>query len=310
MSGSSVVKHYSDLGQTVETGFPDVDEAFGVVTSIEFSPVKEEISDAPVATLAPSLVSAETSQCPYCNAQTESTHFSCSSCHAILTLSDIEAVLSNTNANFEVIQASLSSMESQWNQREFNVSELLHLAIGHFNLRSYELGFKYLQEASRLDPNNVILTGQLTAVAIRLDELRRQDQVPDTTPKGRFILVVDDSATVRKLIAGKLEKSGHKVVCAVDGVEGLACIAEALPDLVLLDIGMPRMDGYEVCREIRANPAARDLPVVMISGKDGFFDKVRGRMAGCTGYVTKPFGPETLMRALDTYLKREPATDN
>jgi len=78
----------------------------------------------------------------------------------------------------------------------------------------------------------------------------------------------------------------------------------------LLDIGMPRMDGYEVCREIRANPAARDLPVVMISGKDGFFDKVRGRMAGCTGYVTKPFGPETLMKALDTYLKREPETDN
>jgi twitching motility two-component system response regulator PilG len=62
------------------------------------------------------------------------------------------------------------------------------------------------------------------------------------------------------------------------------------------------MDGYEVCKQIRANPAARDLPVVMISGKDGFFDKVRGRMAGTTGYVTKPFGPETLMKALETYL--------
>jgi twitching motility two-component system response regulator PilG len=80
---------------------------------------------------------------------------------------------------------------------------------------------------------------------------------------------------------------------------------ESLPDLVLLDIAMPRMDGYEVCKQIRANPVAHDLPVVMISGKDGFFDKVRGRMAGTSGYVTKPFGPETLMKALETYLRPE-----
>jgi twitching motility two-component system response regulator PilG len=65
------------------------------------------------------------------------------------------------------------------------------------------------------------------------------------------------------------------------------------------------MDGYEVCKQIRSDPAGAALPVVMISGKDGFFDKVRGKMAGCTGYVTKPFGPETLMKALETYLLPE-----
>jgi len=90
----------------------------------------------------------------------------------------------------------------------------------------------------------------------------------------------------------------------VDGVEALACLEGNLPDLVLLDVNMPRMDGYEVCREIRSNPAAQNLPVVMISGKDGFFDKVWGRRAGTTGYVTKPFGPETLMKALETTLSR------
>ena len=97
----------------------------------------------------------------------------------------------------------------------------------------------------------------------------------------------------------------HNVVCAVDGVDGLEKIAEALPDIVFLDITMPRMDGYEVCKQIRSNPVAKDLPVVMISGKDGFFDKVRGRMAGSTGYITKPFGPETLMRALETHFVSE-----
>ena len=171
--------------------------------------------------------------------------------------------------------------------------------------QNFESGIKYLQEALRLDPNNVILSGQLNTIAIRLDEIHRQNEIHESMPKGRTILVVDDSATVRKLISGKLEKSGHTVVCAEDGVEGLARIAEKLPDLVLLDITMPRMDGYEVCKQIRANPASKDVPVVMISGKDGFFDKVRGRMAGTTGYVTKPFGPETLMKALETYLLQE-----
>ena len=244
--------------------------------------------------------------CPYCMAAYENKGFECGSCHAVLTLSDIEALLANPKADVDVIQGAVTAMEAEWNLREFNENELTVLAIGHFNLRNLDRGFKYLQEASRLDPNNVILVGQTNAIAIRLEEMRRQEETPDTSPKGKSILVVDDSATVRKLIAGKLEKSGHNVVCAVDGVEGLARLAEALPDLVLLDIGMPRMDGYEVCREIRANPAAKDLPVVMISGKDGFFDKVRGRMAGATGYVTKPFGPETLMKALETYLAPEP----
>src|SRR5204863_9943115 len=97
--------------------------------------------------------------------------------------------------------------------------------------------------------------------------------------------------------------SGHTVTCAEDGVEALSRLEDGRPDLILLDIAMPRMDGYEVCREIRSRENTKDLPVVMISGKDGFFDKVRGRMAGATGYVTKPFVPETLMKALEEYLE-------
>jgi twitching motility two-component system response regulator PilG len=72
--------------------------------------------------------------------------------------------------------------------------------------------------------------------------------------------------------------------------------------LILLDIMMPQMDGYQVCKLIRSNEPTKNVPVVMISGKDGFFDKVRGRMAGTTGYITKPFGPETLMKTIETYV--------
>jgi twitching motility two-component system response regulator PilG len=119
------------------------------------------------------------------------------------------------------------------------------------------------------------------------------------------VLVVDDSPTIRKLISGKLEKSGHDVACAEDGVDALAQMERSVPDLVLLDITMPRMDGYEVCKMIRGTAATMNVPVIMISGKDGFFDKVRGRMAGASGYITKPFGPETLMKTVESCLKGE-----
>ena len=271
----------------LETPEQSVDEAD--------KPVEDIIAAAQPAVIA----------CPFCWEANEMQAFECGSCHASLTLSDIESVLANPRADREVVQHAVTQMEAEWNMREFDEKELTALGIGHFNLQNFDSGLKYLQEASRLNPNDVILSGHLNTIAIRLDEIRRQDEVHQAMPKGRTILVVDDSATVRKLISGKLEKSGHIVVCAEDGVEGMARIAEQIPDLVLLDITMPRMDGYEVCRQIRANPASKDVPVVMISGKDGFFDKVRGRMAGTTGYVTKPFGPETLMKALETYLVQD-----
>ncbi len=248
-----------------------------------------------------------TNGCPFCESPIDRQGFSCSSCNAVLSLSDLESLLADNSVNFDAIQGSVARMEAEWNSREFSGDELKMLGIGQFNLRNFDLGFAYIQEAYRKDPNDVILAGQVNALAIRLDEIRRQNEIRESKPKGKTILVVDDSATVRKLISSKLEKSGHQVICAVDGVEAMATIETMVPDLVLLDIAMPRMDGYQVCKLMRSNEALKDVPVVMISGKDGFFDKVRGRMAGTTGYITKPFGPETLMKALETYLIPETA---
>ncbi len=148
----------------------------------------------------------------------------------------------------------------------------------------------------------MVLSSQVNALAIRLAEIEQKESIHNSMPQNKTILVVDDSATVRKLISGKLEKCGHTVLSAVDGMDALEKINEAVPDLILLDINMPRMDGYQVCKLIRGNDVTKDVPIVMISGKDGFFDKVRGRMAGTTGYITKPFGPETLMKTVETYI--------
>lgn len=148
-------------------------------------------------------------------------------------------------------------------------------------------------------------TKESTVVSSLPEEIKDTTDVTPASEKtqGPLILVVDDSPTVRKLITTKLERSGYRVIQAVDGLDALEKINSAVPDLVLLDITMPNLDGYEVCKRIRSNEATKNIPVVMISGKDGFFDKVRGRMVGSSGYITKPFGPETLMKTVESYIK-------
>lgn len=240
--------------------------------------------------------------CSFCDGENDAQAVLCQTCRAVLTLSDLEMLLSNTNSDKLIIRDAVERMEAKKTHRELTETELTMLSIGHLNLHNFQFGYNYLQEASQVNPNNVMLSSQVNALNIRLDEIKRRDEAHETMPKGKTILVVDDSPTVRKLIAGKLEKCGHDVFCASDGVEAMERLDKLTPDLILLDITMPRMDGYQVCKLIRSNSVTQDVPVVMISGKDGFFDKVRGRMAGTTGYITKPFGPETLMKAVETYL--------
>lgn len=296
-----------------EPGFAAEEEPQAQEPVEEFAAVEDQPIEAPSLSYDEAYVAAAPTQetinvpatsiaCAFCEAENDTHAFKCHRCHAVTSLSDTESLFANPYADFEMIHPAVMRMESEANSREFSNDELVALGIGHFNLRNYDAGLSYLQEASRRDPNNVVLSSQVNTLAIRIEEINHQHEVEESRPKGKTILVVDDSPTVRKLISGKLEKSGHNVVCASDGVEALERMGEIMPDLVLLDITMPRMDGYEVCKQIRANPEAHNLPVVMISGKDGFFDKVRGKMAGTSGYVTKPFGPETLMKALETYL--------
>ncbi len=243
---------------------------------------------------------AETA-CAFCSAPHDAQTFRCSGCSAVMALSDIDTLLKNEAVDKDVLKRAVDRMESDRVSRPLNVAELITLGIGHLNLRNYQYGYERLNEAVQLNPNDIMLASQVNALHIRIEEIRRHESQPSPTA-GKRILIVDDSPTIRKLISGKLEKSGHEVLVSADGVEAIEMLQDMTPDLILLDITMPRMDGYQVCKMIRGNDKTKDVPVVMISGKDGFFDKVRGRMAGSSGYITKPFGPETLMKAVETYL--------
>ncbi len=182
--------------------------------------VNEEFSSEPSQQTSPRLPT-ETFACPFCNAENNAQAFDCGTCRAVLSLSNLEMLLANQNADAELLGCAVEQMEAEKDLRGYSENELLYLGIGHINLKNPRQGFSYLQKASQANPNNVLLSSQVNALAIRLEEIERQEEVHDQMIKGKTILVVDDSPTVRKLISGKLEKSGHEVVCAVDGMDAL-----------------------------------------------------------------------------------------
>ena len=116
------------------------------------------------------------------------------------------------------------------------------------------------------------------------------------------ILVVDDSPTVRKLVQMTLRGRGYNIVTAFDGVSAIKEIARHEPWLILLDINMPRLDGYQLCSLIRKHERTRHIPVVLLSGKDGVFNRIRGKMAGCTSYIVKPFVTEELIEEVEKHI--------
>ena len=118
------------------------------------------------------------------------------------------------------------------------------------------------------------------------------------------IMVIDDSQTIRRTAETLLAKEGYTVVTAQDGFEALARIAEEQPDLIFIDIMMPRLDGYQACALIKANPKFSPTPVIMLSSKDGLFDRARGRLAGSDEYLTKPFTRDELVGAVRTHLRK------
>jgi len=115
---------------------------------------------------------------------------------------------------------------------------------------------------------------------------------------GLKILVVDDSKTIRRTAETLLTKEGCQVFTAIDGFDALSKIADHQPDLIFVDIMMPRLDGYETCSLIKHNKMFRETPVIMLSSKDGLFDRARGRIVGSEQYLTKPFTKDELLGAI------------
>ena len=128
-----------------------------------------------------------------------------------------------------------------------------------------------------------------------------------TDNAGIKVLVVDDSNTIRRSAEIFLKQGGYHVVLAEDGFDALSKVNDHVPDLIFCDILMPRLDGYQTCAIIKRNARFAAVPVIMLSSKDGLFDKARGRMVGSQDYLTKPFTKDQLLQAVERHARSDPA---
>ncbi len=120
--------------------------------------------------------------------------------------------------------------------------------------------------------------------------------------EGLKAMVIDDSKTIRRTAETLLKKVGCEVVTAIDGFDALAKIADNRPDIIFVDIMMPRLDGYQTCALIKNNKDFRSTPVIMLSSKDGLFDRAKGRIVGSDQYLTKPFSRDELLGAISEHV--------
>ncbi|MBS9779365.1 MAG: twitching motility response regulator PilG [Moraxellaceae bacterium] len=124
----------------------------------------------------------------------------------------------------------------------------------------------------------------------------------ETNFNGLKVMIIDDSKTIRRTAGTLLQKVGCEVTTAVDGFEALAKVVDNNPDIIFCDIMMPRLNGYQTCALVKNNPAYANIPFIMLSSKDGLFDKARGRVVGADEYLTKPFSKDELFQAIKQYI--------
>jgi twitching motility two-component system response regulator PilG len=118
-------------------------------------------------------------------------------------------------------------------------------------------------------------------------------------------MVIDDSNTIRRTTEALLQKAGYEVYTAADGFEAMSMITDHQPDIIFVDIMMPRLDGYQTCSLIKNNRRFKTTPVIMLSSKDGLFDRARGRIAGSEEHINKPFTQQDLIQVINKHVRKE-----
>jgi twitching motility two-component system response regulator PilG len=238
-------------------------------------------------------------RCPICVTRQPEPKDRCPACRSVLKLTD--AILDPTGVDAALVTQGLARLERQWEERA-DFSACYDLGLACLNARRLADGVAHLRAASRLRPDDEALRAEVETIASRAVAAALRVERRPQQYSGKTILVIDDSVTVRKVVAATLEAEGYRTMGASDGIEALAEIEKSAPDLIFLDINMPFMDGHQVCSAIKDNQSTRKIPVVMLSGKDGFFDKVRSRRAGASQHLSKPITPNDLLSAVKKHI--------
>jgi twitching motility two-component system response regulator PilG len=247
-------------------------------------------------------------RCPFCWSPLNSEADTCHYCNARLTIAKALSRDTPEKVNSKLLVEAVTHYTDVV-AHETNITALFFLCLANCNLDKVEEALDLLNEAASANPDNQFLSGQLNTlvncVAARLtcydnsisDTIDTQLKKIKNRSKKK-ILVVDDSPTTRKVVTLTLRQKGYTIIEAQDGLEALSKIDEERPDLILLDIILPKMDGYKILSIIKESEDFKDTPVIMLTSKDGIINRVKGKLAGSAAYLTKPFEPNDLIDAV------------
>ncbi|WP_175469546.1 response regulator [Desulfoluna spongiiphila] len=245
-------------------------------------------------------------RCPFCWAPLNMKAIQCTDCGLQLLITRTCLAPGNHPCNSDVIDASVKRF-SQVLEREAhrNLYASYYMAMSHFNIKDTDRTLELLNDTVALAGDQPFFSDQLklflTWMAAQqvsdesgMESVRQAGVAGD----GKTILVVEDSATTRKVIGATLNINGYRIIEAVDGLEALSKLSEETPDLILLDIILPKMNGYEILSIIKNKRDLKNIPVIMLTSRDGFMSRMKGKIAGSAAYLTKPFNPDALLQAI------------
>jgi CheY-like chemotaxis protein len=234
----------------------------------------------------------------------------CKTCQGMLRI--VDGNIPEGSSSSELLQT-LQTYEQELHAHPENTRIAYCLCLGHFSLGNIDRSREFISKALQLSPRepifaraSALLTKQAAAKAVKVIPAIRATAPSGVASAKKTILVVEDSPTSRKVISMLLERKGYTIVEAKTGSEALQKSEEILPDLVLLDVMLPDMTGYEVLSRLRQTKRFAEVPVIMLTGKSNPSDRLKGLFHGSNEYLTKPFDPEKLLAVLGKYLEQSP----
>ncbi len=275
---------------------------------------KEAVHDVRKFSLASKAGLDQIRHCPFCYAPIAPKASHCHYCNGFLTVNAENLPQIGKNSNPLVFRETLSRFEDVL-AREVNLPVLFYAALACLHLGDFDVALEYLEQLQECaDPRENVYSATVERIVAFIASRQvadgREDDLKGNTerivPGGGWVqkrvLVVEDSPTTRKVIKMTLERHNFSVVEAEDGVEALTKINDEQLDLILLDVMLPKLDGYGILSVLKQNRKLKEVPVIMLTSKDGLKDRIKGRFSSASAYLTKPFKPGTLIEKVNQYI--------
>ena len=253
-------------------------------------------------------------RCPFCYAPIAKQAAHCHFCGAFLAVNAEVLPRLSARADDKEMRRALERFENVL-ARELNIPVLFYAVLACLHLDDIDAALEYLEQLRECAGSFDTIYAEpiehiLTFIASRQNDNGAEDTpvaeaitfVASGHPGQKKILIVEDSQTTRKVIKMTLQGSGYMVVEAGDGVEALTKINDEKLDLILLDVMLPKLDGYSILTILKQNNSARKVPVIMLTSKDGLTDRIRGRFSSASAYLTKPFKPDLLLKKIEQFI--------